>query len=253
MSLLALDSAQPPRRCGGKRRGGRRLGRGRRRRGRGRPDDRWGRRARRRRGRRVRRGSRVADAATWATAAGTFWCLPAHGGTASHIAATQPCQSSAACCGGNCSNGTCQPLSTSCKTAGNPCTAAADCCSRLCTGGTCALGASYCIQPGDVCYHSTDCCSGFCSIASGATAGTCQTPNGCQPRGGLGGIKNGTNQCGNAREDCCDCQEPKWQCCRADSLGIPRCFGGSTSLCPKGYDSTNPQCCLAGGQQCKFS
>jgi hypothetical protein len=93
-----------------------------------------------------------------------------------------------------------------------------------------------------------------CNLAPGVDppVGTCSNPNACQPRGGLCGLKNGTNQCGNAREDCCDCQPPKWQCCKADSLGIPRCFGGSTPTCPSGFTG-KPDCCIPGGSECKFS
>src|ERR1022692_4495741 len=88
------------------------------------------------------------------------------------------CATSAECCGGNCSGGHCQPLNTTCSTAGNPCTAtdggAGGCCSGLCSGGHCVLGSSFCIQPGDVCGRDLDCCGGFCSKATGATSGVCQ-------------------------------------------------------------------------------
>src|ERR1022692_4838654 len=88
------------------------------------------------------------------------------------------CATSAECCGGNCSGGDCQPLNTTCSTAGNPCTAtdggAGGCCSGLCSGGHCVLGSSFCIQPGDVCGRDLDCCGGFCSKATGATSGVCQ-------------------------------------------------------------------------------
>src|SRR5450432_118635 len=89
----------------------------------------------------------------------------------------QTCAGSSTCCSGTCTGGKCQPLNTTCLTAGNPCTAtdggAGGCCSGLCSGGKCVLGASFCIQPGDVCVRDLDCCGGFCSKASGATEGVC--------------------------------------------------------------------------------
>jgi len=89
----------------------------------------------------------------------------------------QACTDASACCSGTCTGGKCQPLNTTCLTAGNPCTAtdggAGGCCSGLCAGGKCVLGASFCIQPGDVCARDLDCCGGFCSKASGATEGVC--------------------------------------------------------------------------------
>ncbi len=265
-------------------------------------------------------------------------CVNNRCATAVCTADNQTCTSSASCCSGTCTNSVCQPLTTSCKTAGNPCAGANECCSRLCTNGTCALGSSYCIQPDDVCYRSTDCCTGLCEIPVGGKAGTCKTlkttgsggcvqdgiacsgcnnccsrvcapyglsgvkicqpasgcrvvnnlcrndsdccgaagsglpgdgnvqcvlaagvtpslgtcanPNGCNPQGNVCGLK--TNSCGNAREDCCDCMPPKAQCCKADSLGVPRCYGGSTGACPTGYTGKAP-CCISSGQRCAFS
>ena len=58
--------------------------------------------------------------------------------------------------------------------------------------------------------------------------------------------------CTNAREDCCDCQPPKWQCCKPDSIGVPRCYGGSTTDCPTGYNGQEP-CCIHGDDVCTFS
>jgi hypothetical protein len=89
----------------------------------------------------------------------------------------QACTDSSVCCSGTCVGGKCQPLNTSCLTAGNPCAATdggtGGCCSGLCSGGKCVLGASFCIQPGDVCARDLDCCGGFCSKATGAAEGVC--------------------------------------------------------------------------------
>ena len=98
--------------------------------------------------------------------------------TPSCTADNAACASSAECCGGTCAAGTCQPLNTTCKTAGNPCTAtdggAGNCCSGLCSAGKCVLGASFCIQPGDVCARDLDCCGGQCAKTGAATLGVCQ-------------------------------------------------------------------------------
>jgi hypothetical protein len=87
-----------------------------------------------------------------------------------------------ACCSGTCANGMCQPLNTTCKTAGNPCTApdggtvdagSGNCCSGLCVNGTCSISSSYCTQTGDVCASGPECCTGVCTKAANATLGVC--------------------------------------------------------------------------------
>ena len=85
--------------------------------------------------------------------------------------------------------------------------------------------------------------------------GQCSMPTGggvCDPEGDVCGIKPSQACGGNAREDCCDCMPPKYNCCKLDKAGVPRCYGGSTTTCPNGYDGT-PGCCIATGQQCTFS
>jgi hypothetical protein len=84
------------------------------------------------------------------------------------------CSADGACCGGHCSNGTCAPLSSTCKSLGNPCSADGLCCSNYCHNGLCAQP-SYCVQQGDTCARDLECCSGKCTIASG-TVGTCAAP-----------------------------------------------------------------------------
>ena len=90
------------------------------------------------------------------------------------ITDNRPCSTSASCCSGTCSGGSCAPLTTACLTLGNACTQNADCCSQLCQGGQCAAS-SFCRQTNDVCSVGSDCCSGTCTIASGASVGTCAT------------------------------------------------------------------------------
>src|SRR5262249_11545468 len=90
-------------------------------------------------------------------------------------------------------------------------------------------------------------------LAVSPPLGTCRNPNGCQPRGNICGRKDGGNFCGrNAREDCCDCPPPKFNCCKPDSVGIFRCFGGGSPKCKTGYDGT-PDCCIPAGERCQFS
>jgi hypothetical protein len=190
------------------------------------------------------------------------------------------CVRSTDCCTGHCSIpagaglGTCTEIDTTgaggCVQDGIICEGCTNCCSRVCapwalSGVKICQPASGCRLTNDLCKKASDCCGGdvtpqgglkvTCNLdpATNPPVGACANPNGCQPRGGLCGLKGGGNACGNAREDCCDCQPPKWQCCKADSLGIPRCFGGSTPQCPKGYDSRDPNCCIATGNACKFA
>jgi hypothetical protein len=94
------------------------------------------------------------------------------------ISDNQTCDETAGdfCCSGLCDDGTCTPLNTSCKTAGNSCDSGSECCSTLCLGGSCVLAASYCVQHGDACTTDGQCCSGLCTVAGGAVLGTCDQP-----------------------------------------------------------------------------
>jgi hypothetical protein len=85
------------------------------------------------------------------------------------------CTSNDQCCSGKC-DGTCMPLNTSCKTAGNSCAADGDCCSMLCANEVCQLASSFCSQQGDACARGDQCCSGVCAIAEGALLGMCAPP-----------------------------------------------------------------------------
>jgi len=122
---------------------------------------------------------------------------------------------------------------------------------------------------GDTCYKNSDCCGAtgsmlpgdglvVCNMIAGTNppVGQCGQPSGggtCDPEGDVCGLRVGTDTCGgNAREACCDCMPPKYNCCKLDKAGVPRCYGGSTSTCPNGYDGS-PGCCIAAGQQCTFS
>jgi hypothetical protein len=81
--------------------------------------------------------------------------------------------------------------------------------------------------------------------------GTCTNPTGCDPDGDVCGLSN-NNACGNSRHDCCDCLPPKINCCKFDKAGVPRCYGGSTQMCPNGYTG-QPPCCIMAGQICAFN
>ncbi|MBI5478387.1 MAG: hypothetical protein HY906_05990 [Deltaproteobacteria bacterium] len=181
------------------------------------------------------------------------------------------------CCTGVCSiasgfaAGTCiQVPSTGageCRVAGEACTDGTTCCSRSCVptsfGTTVCQVASGCRVIGELCQKDADCCgasgSGLpgdgnvqCNLAPGIDPplGRCTNPTGCNPQGEVCG---GTGDGGvNARQDCCDCRPPPFQCCKPDSNGVNRCYGGSTVDCPSGYDGT-PDCCIPAGGQCSFS
>jgi hypothetical protein len=160
--------------------------------------------------------------------------------TSSCTADNAACTGSSACCSGTCTGGKCQPLNTTCLTAGNPCTAttgdgglAGGCCSGLCSGGKCVLGSSFCIQPGDVCARDLDCCGGLCSIASGATQGVCTdiatTGTGqCTHDGVL------CNGCGN----CCSRNCGPWAL-----TGVDVCQPGLGCKIINSLCTTDSECC----------
>ncbi len=189
------------------------------------------------------------------------------------------CYRSTDCCTGLCnmaagaSAGTCVDLATSgagnCVQDGITCGDCTNCCSRVCgpyalSGVKICQPASGCRVTNNLCQKNSDCCGGTgsagnegsvnCDIASGVTppVGACSNPTGCQVRGNVCGLRTGNSICGNAREACCDCQAPKWQCCKTDEIGVPRCFGGSTTQCPTGYTGKDP-CCIKAGNTCSFS
>ncbi|HEY2747781.1 MAG TPA: hypothetical protein VGL86_24330 [Polyangia bacterium] len=108
----------------------------------------------------------------------TLNCTGGSCGSAQCVSDGQSCTAGGdACCSTQCVSGSCKPLNSTCKTAGNTCGGNNDCCSGDCTGGTCAPPStvSFCTQLGDVCFHDAECCTGVCTIASGATAGTCSS------------------------------------------------------------------------------
>jgi hypothetical protein len=107
----------------------------------------------------------------------TLDCAGGICGTAQCISDNQACTAGGTpCCSGTCgAGGTCTPLNTTCKTAGNDCATDGDCCNKSCVSGKCASPSSisYCTQTGDICYADGDCCSAICQKAGGATAGVC--------------------------------------------------------------------------------
>ena len=200
---------------------------------------------------------------------------------------TSGCQASGDVCyrNGDCCTGVCNIASGAiagfctspntpgvggCGVDGQPCNGAADCCSRECVptlyGGLACQVASGCRVEGDICHQDSDCCSGqlptpfngACELDTtlNPPIGRCRQPPGniCQgtPEGNVCGGAPGSDAGGSARQDCCDCIPPKFDCCKPDLAGVFRCFGGSTTTCPNGYDGT-PNCCIAVGQQCRFS
>jgi hypothetical protein len=161
--------------------------------------------------------------------------------------------------------GTCALINStgagSCAVDGQACADGSGCCSRLCvptsTGGHICQVASGCRVEGDVCYADKDCCSfstagaGACVFGSTAGVGRCRNPQGCDPLGNVcGGVGDGGV---NARQDCCDCAPPKFNCCKPDNNGVQRCYGTPAGgNCPTGYTGTAP-CCINAGDQCHFS
>jgi hypothetical protein len=193
------------------------------------------------------------------------------------------CYRSTDCCTGLCEKaagaaaGVCKAIATtgsgSCTQDGVVCSDCTNCCSRNCapyarSGVKICQPASGCKLTNNLCQKSSDCCGGdptasvegagnvTCELAAGLSPplGTCRNPMGCQPRGNVCGKRDGdNNMCGgNAREDCCDCPPPKFNCCKPDNVGIYRCFGGGSGTCPTGYTGKAP-CCIAGGERCQFS
>jgi hypothetical protein len=202
-------------------------------------------------------------------------CAPSGGPC---LAQGDTCYRASDCCTNVCnqpnganSAGTCGSIQTmgsgGCTLDGEPCNGCSGCCSRTCvptsTGGRICQPASGCKLEGDLCVKDTDCCGGgatglpgansvTCIPIAGTTFGACHNATGNQPEGDVCGFM-GASICGqNAREDCAGCMSPKYQCCKLDSGGVPRCFGGSTMNCPKGYDGT-ANCCIAAMQICAFS
>jgi hypothetical protein len=189
------------------------------------------------------------------------------------------CFKPADCCSGLCTvaagmtAGTCTAIATTgagqCMIDGQFCdSSGTNCCSRLCvptsTGGHICQVAQGCRVVGDICRKDTDCCGGpvggpgsgniTCVLDTGTTPpiGRCRNPMGCNPAGDVCGGTGGGQV--NARQDCCDCAPPKFNCCKPDSNGVHRCFGtpAGTSACKTGYTGT-PPCCIAMGQQCAFA
>jgi hypothetical protein len=121
-----------------------------------------------------------------------------------------------------------------------------------------------CRVVGDICSKDTDCCGGpvggpgagnvTCVLDTGTMPpiGRCRNPLSCNPEGDVCG-GTGAGQV-NARQDCCDCAPPKFNCCKPDANGVHRCYGtpaGST-MCKTGYTGVAP-CCIQPGQQCTFA
>jgi hypothetical protein len=93
-----------------------------------------------------------------------------------------------------------------------------------------------------------------CVLDMNATppVGRCRNPLSCNPAGDVCG-GTGSGQV-NARQDCCDCAPPKFNCCKPDGNGVHRCFGtpAGTNTCKTGYTGVAP-CCIQAGQQCAFA
>jgi hypothetical protein len=163
-----------------------------------------------------------------------------------------------------------------CAMDGEVCPGCSSCCSRVCavtgSGASVCQLAGGCRIQGDTCKQDADCCGALgsglpgagtvhCEMVAGTTPpiGFCTNPmaggggNSCDPEGDVCGIQP-PQACGtSAREDCCDCMPPKFNCCKLDKEGVPRCYGGGMIAgCPTGYTG-KAGCCIAAGAQCAFS
>jgi len=205
--------------------------------------------------------------------------------TSSCFSIGEVCSRPSDCCSGVCNipstagAGTCANISATgtgnCSPDGEACTDGTTCCSRICAptafGGHACEVASGCRVEGDLCHADSDCCGAAGSGRPGAGTvtcvldtsanppiGRCSNPMGgggtisCDPEGDVCGGSPGADGGVNSRQNCCDCQSPPFQCCKADLNGVLRCYGGSTGTCPGGYTGV-PPCCIGAGQQCTFS
>jgi hypothetical protein len=153
-----------------------------------------------------------------------------------------------------------------CLQDGNPCpNGGSNCCTRVCidlgTGVPVCQIAGGCRLTGDWCTSDQSCCGGGTNpngtvMCTGAPNGRCDNGQACNPSGNICGahvLPDGGAI--NASQNCCDGREIV---CKADSSGIPRCFGGCPgghcpANCPTGYDPTDPNCCLHSGEACQFT
>jgi hypothetical protein len=190
------------------------------------------------------------------------------------------CYQAGDCCTGVCTKaagataGTCGALvgsPVSCKVDGVVCGGCGDCCSRLCapfaaSGVDICQPASGCHVYGDLCRKDSDCCGGeapdaglpggglvACTMIPGTGLGYCDHPGSgkimggqtCNPEGNVCHFQNYAGTCANSsdRNDCCACIAKK-DCCKIDSVGIPRCNGIG------GIDGGIP--CVPVGGNCTF-
>ncbi len=157
-------------------------------------------------------------------------------------------------------------------TPGTPCTQS--CCSRACgpTGGrngkTVCQNPSGCHPEGELCQVDSDCCGWDPSVqpnggppmicvkkTSTDEYGRCGSGGGCVEPGGICKV-GGADSCSTAN-NCCEtlgqppgqnCNSNPENCCRQDSLGIPRCLtryvGDCSTPVPVGTPcATDAECC----------
>jgi hypothetical protein len=191
------------------------------------------------------------------------------------------CYRAADCCTGVCNiaagatAGICAQLNSpvSCAIDGTICAGCGSCCSRLCapfaaSGVNICQPASGCHVYGDLCRKDSDCCGGEptstnlpgaqlvkCTLIAGTNGiGYCDHPKGsggggnaCDPEGDVCHFQNYACSNSSDRNDCCACTAGK-DCCKLDSLGIPRCNSinpndGGTCVAAGGDCTFNGECC----------
>jgi hypothetical protein len=142
-----------------------------------------------------------------------------------------------------------------CTQAGNPCSGGSNCCSRTCfdpgSGATVCLPAGGCHLTGTNCANDNECCGGGANPNGSVqcSSGRCDNGQSCNGVGNICGapvLRDGGSI--NASQNCCNGMK---DVCKLDSSGIPRCFGGASGSCPKGYTG-QAGCCIASGATCQF-
>jgi hypothetical protein len=177
------------------------------------------------------------------------------------------CTANDDCCSGRCSStngaaGRCFESTGGRSIDGDPCNSGGECATRVCVdlgfGAKVCSPASGCSVTGNACATNAECCGGAPDPLGDVRCVDfkCNGGQACNEVGvvcALGSISDAPG--GNT---CCDTMgadrkpDNGGESCRFDSSGIPRCFGGVSDQCPSGYTGTEP-CCIAQGQDCRFS
>jgi hypothetical protein len=126
---------------------------------------------------------------------------------------------------------------------------------------------SSCQVSGDFCTADSACCGGIPngSVDCGNTNSRCDYGQSCRAPGTICGkpvdaagnpilLPDGSVFTVNAETNCCSGVKVNGveQTCRLDEVGVPRCFGGGSAQCPRGYTG-EAGCCIPAGNVCDFA